>query len=95
MDNSTEMLKVMDEKIHTAGATHLKTLFFDLEKNDYTANTFDLIYMQMVLHHVQETEKIIGKFYKILNNGGSIAIADLLCGRWHLPRPWFYRPHRI
>ncbi len=87
MDNSTEMLKVMDEKIHTAGATHLKTLFFDLEKNDYTENTFDLIYMQMVLHHVQETEKIIGKFYKILNNGGSIAIADLYAedGTFHDP----------
>lgn len=87
MDNSTEMLKVMDEKIHATGATHLKTLFFDLEKDDYTANTFDLIYMQMVLHHVQEIEKIIGQFYKMLKIGGSIAIADLYAedGTFHYP----------
>ncbi len=87
MDNSTEMLKVMDEKIRVAGARNLKTLLFDLEKNDYTTNSFDLIYMQMVLHHVQEIEKIIGKFYKMLNKGGSIAIADLYTedGTFHDP----------
>ena len=38
---------------------------------DPRANNFDLIYMQMVLHHVQETEKIIGKFYKMLKKGGT------------------------
>ena len=70
MDNSTEMLKVTDEKIHAAGARNLKALFFDLEKNDYTADSFDLIYMQMVLHHVQGIQKIIGKLYKMRNNGG-------------------------
>lgn len=32
MDNSTEMLKVMDEKIQAAGATHLKTLFLTLKR---------------------------------------------------------------
>lgn len=87
MDNSTEMLKVTDEKIHAVGARNLKALFFDLEKNDYTADSFDLIYMQMVLHHVQDTEKIIGKFNKMLNNGGSIAIADLYAedGTFHDP----------
>lgn len=87
MDNSTEMLKVTDEKIHAVGARNLKALFFDLEKNDYTADSFDLIYMQMVLHHVQDIEKIIGKFNKMLNNGGSIAIADLYAedGTFHDP----------
>ena len=41
----------------------------------------------MVLHHVQETEKIIGKFYKMLKKGGSIAIADLFAedGTFHDP----------
>lgn len=87
MDNSIEMVKVMDEKIKAAGLTHFKTLFFDLEKNDYSAKTFDLIYMQMVLHHVQDIKTIIGKFYKMLNSGGSIAIADLYAedGTFHDP----------
>ena len=31
----------------------------------------------MVLHHVNDIEKIIGKFYRLLNPGGYLAIADL------------------
>ncbi|MDZ7614737.1 MAG: class I SAM-dependent methyltransferase [Flavobacteriaceae bacterium] len=87
MDNSIEMVKVMDEKIRAGGVTHFKTLFFDLEKNDYTSKKFDLIYMQMVLHHVQDIKAIIKKFYKMLNAGGSIAIADLYAedGTFHDP----------
>ena len=31
----------------------------------------------MVFHHVANTEKLIKKFYKLLNPGGVLAIADL------------------
>ncbi|HUX57274.1 MAG TPA: class I SAM-dependent methyltransferase [Bacteroidales bacterium] len=77
MDNSSEMVKVMDGKIKTTKVKNLKTLNFDLEHNDYEAGKFDLIFTQMVLHHVKDIENIIAKFHTLLNRGGFLAIADL------------------
>jgi len=77
MDNSSEMIKMIDGKIKTTEVKNLKTLNFDLEKNDFKAGKFDLIFTQMALHHVTDIETTIYKFGKILNRGGFLAIADL------------------
>jgi tRNA (cmo5U34)-methyltransferase len=77
MDNSPEMVKVMNEKIGSSGAKNLKTMYFDLEKEEYPDEKFDLIFTQMVLHHVNDTDKIINRFYKLLNKGCHLVIADL------------------
>lgn len=78
MDNSTEMVKVMNEKIRATNVKNIKALNFDLEHHDYKEETFDLILTQMVLHHVNDIETIIKRFSKLLNTGGYLAIADLL-----------------
>ena len=77
MDNSTEMVKVANKKIDATGAKNLKTIVFDIEHETYSGKTFDLIFTQMVLHHVNDIEKLFLNFYKILNPNGFIAIADL------------------
>jgi tRNA (cmo5U34)-methyltransferase len=77
IDNSPEMVKIMKEKIETAKVKNLKVLNFDLEHNDYNNGKFDLIFTQMVLHHVTDIETIIEKFKKLLNPGSHLAIADL------------------
>ena len=77
MDNSSEMVRIIDEKIKTTGVKNLKTLNFDLEHADYKGKKFDLIFTQLVLHHVTDIENILGKFYDLLNPGGYLAIADL------------------
>jgi ubiquinone/menaquinone biosynthesis C-methylase UbiE len=77
MDNSTEMVKVMNNKIRASNVTNLKTLYFDLEHEDYEGGKFDLIFTQMVLHHVINVENIIEKFSKLLRKDGYLAIADL------------------
>ena len=77
MDSSSEMVRVMNEKIKTTKVKNLKTLNFDLEHTDYKGGKFDLIFTQMVLHHVTDIENIIKKFYNLLNPGGYLAIADL------------------
>ena len=77
MDNSSEMVKVINEKIKTSEVRNLKTLNFDLESMDYKLAKFDLIFTQMVLHHVTDIESLINKFYNLLNPGGHLAIADL------------------
>lgn len=77
MDNSPEMVKVMEEKIKSSGISHLKPLFFNLEENDYNEQTFDLIVTQMVMHHVKDTHKILNKFYALLKEKGYLVIVDI------------------
>jgi len=77
MDSSTEMVNVANKKIDATGAKNLKTIVFDIEHETYSGKTFDLIFTQMVLHHVNDIEKLFRNFYKILNPNGFIAIADL------------------
>jgi tRNA (cmo5U34)-methyltransferase len=77
MDNSSEMVRMMNEKIITTGAGNLKTILFDLEHYDYKGTNFDFIFTQMALHHVSDIEIIISRFYKLLNTGGYLALADL------------------
>jgi len=76
MDSSSEMVKVAQEKIAAENASHMNAVRLDLEKEDYSGE-FDIIYTQMVLHHVLDIDSIIGKFYSLLKKGGHLAIADL------------------
>jgi ubiquinone/menaquinone biosynthesis C-methylase UbiE len=77
MDNSSEMVRIMKEKIDTSKVKNLKVLNFDLEHNEYNSSKFDLIFTQMVLHHVTDIESIINRFKLLLKHGGYLAIADL------------------
>jgi tRNA (cmo5U34)-methyltransferase len=77
MDNSKEMVSVVERKIKSSGMTKFEPLFFDLEHNDYSKQKFDFIFSQMVLHHVSDVNQLIRKFYGLLNPGGYLAIADL------------------
>lgn len=77
MDSSAGMINIIFEKIKQAGISHIHPIFFDLEKNDYTEKTFDIIFSQMALHHILNIEKIIETFSNLILPGGKIAIADL------------------
>jgi len=63
MDNSSEMVKVMNNKIKTSKVKNLKTLNFNLERMIFKDEKYDLIFNQMVLHHIADIENIITKFY--------------------------------
>jgi 2-polyprenyl-3-methyl-5-hydroxy-6-metoxy-1,4-benzoquinol methylase len=86
MDSSQEMVNVMNEKVSQTGATNLKPLMFDLEHQDFLA-TFDLIFNQMVMHHVKDVDRMLQKFHKLLNPEGYLVIADLYTedGSFHGP----------
>jgi len=77
MDSSSEMVKVMQGKAEACNCLNLKPLLFDLEKEEWKGENFDLLLTQMVLHHVADLDKIIRKFHAIINPGGYLAIADL------------------
>jgi tRNA (cmo5U34)-methyltransferase len=77
MDNSSEMVRMINEKISSSRAGNLKALNFNLEIDVYKEGKFDLIFTQMVLHHVIDVERIISTFHKLLNPDGHLVIADL------------------
>lgn len=76
MDSSQEMINVCVEKAEYHKTGHIVPLWFDLEHKNYDGK-FDLIYNQMVLHHVIDYKTIISTFFSLLNPGGYLAIADL------------------
>jgi ubiquinone/menaquinone biosynthesis C-methylase UbiE len=77
MDNSSEMVKIINEKISSSKVKNLRALNFNLETDVYSEGRFDFIFTQMVLHHVNDIEKIIYTFHTLLNPKGYLAIADL------------------
>jgi tRNA (cmo5U34)-methyltransferase len=76
MDNSTEMINVIKGKISGSEMHHIKPVMINLEKEDYPEQ-FDIIYSQMVLHHVDDVPGMLKKFYRMMNPDGYLAIADL------------------
>jgi len=76
MDNSSEMVKVMGEKISLRNTLNLFPVKFDLE-HELPEQKFDLIFSQMVLHHIADVQSIFGKFFNMILPGGYLAIADL------------------
>lgn len=77
MDNSAEMIRVINEKISSTKTKNLRAVNFNLEEEEYEGK-FDLIFTQMVLHHVDDPEKIIRVFHQLMNKGAYLAIADLI-----------------
>ena len=76
MDSSSEMVKVMEEKVLDRNVTNLLPVMLNLE-NELPPNLYDLIFNQMVLHHITDVGSIFDKFYQMLLPGGYLAIADL------------------
>lgn len=76
-DTSEGMLAVLRQKIADAGADDMTPLNLDLATQPLPAERFDLIYSAMTLHHIPDTEQILGQFSALLNPGGYLCIADL------------------
>jgi tRNA (cmo5U34)-methyltransferase len=87
MDTSLEMLKMAEAKLAAGDQGKIETLFFNLEKSNYNDKQFDIIFTQMVLHHITDVNAMLQKFYNLLLPGGYIAIADLYRedGSFHEP----------
>jgi tRNA (cmo5U34)-methyltransferase len=76
IDNSAEMLRIAQDKIDQQHIEKMKTVLLNLENEDYPGK-FDVIFSQMVFHHVNNIGLILDKFIAMLNPGGFLAIADL------------------
>ena len=76
MDSSAGMVEVMKEKVAFQKAENFVPLCYNLEIKNYN-DFFDLIYNQMVLHHIADVPSLFDKFYNMVLPGGFLAIADL------------------
>jgi len=78
VDMSVSMNEVLRAK--TKGfPCELEVLELDITKEDHTSkiSNIDSIISSMTIHHVKNTEDLLQKFYDILNENGTIALADL------------------
>ena len=76
MDSSSGMVKVMEEKVQNRNATNLLPDCFNLELES-SEQEYQLIFNQMVLHHIKNVKSIFEKFNQMLSPDGILAIADL------------------
>jgi ubiquinone/menaquinone biosynthesis C-methylase UbiE len=77
IDSSRGMVNVLNEKIRNSGSDNMKAAMINLEKEDYTAEKFNLVYTLMVLHHVSDLDRVLDRFSNMLMPGGYLALADL------------------
>lgn len=78
MDESGEMIKVAREKCKAAQIDHFHPLQMDLMQETFTpAEPFDLIFILLTLHHIDDTEGILSRFKDIMPPGGVLALIDL------------------
>ncbi len=78
VDSSKGMIDILNSKINKYRVNNMVTKHLDILADKNALDTkFDVIYNSMVLHHINNTSLIIGKFHKLLNNDGYLCIVDL------------------
>lgn len=76
-DSSEGMLAVLTDKIAASGVANMTPLRLDLSVDPVPASRFDITYSLLTLHHIADTQAVIGHFFTLLNPGGWLCIADL------------------
>jgi 2-polyprenyl-3-methyl-5-hydroxy-6-metoxy-1,4-benzoquinol methylase len=77
IDTSKGMIEVFDKKIKENQIENMKCLNLDIY-TDKLPEKYDLIVSSMVFHHIKDISQILKILYNYLNEGGYIAIADLV-----------------
>jgi ubiquinone/menaquinone biosynthesis C-methylase UbiE len=76
-DISTGMLEQIDKKITASGMRDLRSMRLDLTKDPVPKERYDLVCLQMILHHILDIDGILRSLHHILVPGGVLAVADL------------------
>ena len=77
IDTSKGMIEVFDKKIKENQIENMKCFNLDIY-TDKLPEKYDLIVSSMVFHHIKDISQILKILYNYLNEGGYIAIADLV-----------------
>ncbi len=78
MDNSHGMLQELERKIALYGKKNIIPILKNpLLESSPLPEPVDLIISSMTLHHIEDIDLLLDRFYSYLNHNGSLAIADL------------------
>lgn len=76
-DSSDGMLEVLNKKIRKYSVSSMDVIKTNLIVDEIPEKKFDLIYTALTLHHIEDVESILVKFYKMLKSSSFLCIADL------------------
>jgi len=76
-DSSDGMLAVLRDKIAAQGVANMTPIKLDLLADPLPERRYDLIYTMMTMHHIDDTDALLRRFYALLNPSGWLCIADL------------------
>jgi len=77
VDRAPEMLEVVEKKAADLGVKEISTRLVGDELEYLGCSEYDLIYSNMVLHHLPEIEPVIQHLVGALKPGGMLALSDL------------------
>lgn len=86
VEPSRGMREVIAEKVSSGGLPKDTRVWdLDLAVDAVPEETFDLVVTLMTLHHVSDVPRVLGAFADLLDDGGRLAIIDLLAedGSFH------------
>jgi predicted TPR repeat methyltransferase len=76
-DVSTGMLEQIEKKIAASGMADLRAVRLDLTTDPAPHERYDLVCLQLILHHILDTDQILRALRQTLVPGGVLAVADL------------------
>ena len=76
-DSSSGMLAVLEEKIASGAIDNMTALKLDLANDPLPRERFDLVYSQMTLHHIDDTDGVLRALHALLKSPGTLCLADL------------------
>lgn len=78
-DSSAGMIDILQEKIQEQKISNLSATVLDIQAGVYKPSVkFDIVTCSMVLHHILKVNKAALGFFRMLKQGGYIALADLM-----------------
>jgi len=76
-DSSAGMLDELRKKIADRGLQTIRAVALDLERDPLPNDRYDLIVVNMVMHHVADSERMLRNFHALLRPAGVLCVSDL------------------
>lgn len=77
LDGSQNMLEELKKKMEILEISNIHLHFADLEKDPLPGGGYDMIFSNMVIHHIKNANSLLKKAYDVLAPGGRLVITDL------------------
>jgi len=77
VDNSTEMIRLLKNKIQSSAIRNMTAYTLDVMKGDPLPGRYDFVYTSMALHHILDTRKLFRILSDHMEEDGLLCIVDL------------------